>query len=118
MRRSRLFAAAGLLVVIAAGAYAWRWHARGPDRPSVSKAIERFRTSSSLPAATEKHPRVGVYVYRGTGDEHLSFLNTKQAQGPAEPGTVTTTKDGCWTFSIEYNSFHHQSWTRCSAGDR
>src|SRR5689334_6426197 len=118
MRRTRILGVVSLLVVIAGGAYAWRWRERGPDRPSVSKAIERFRTSSSLPATDEKHPPVGVYVYRGSGQERLSFLNTKQAQGPKEPGTITTTNDGCWTFSIEYNSFHRQSWTRCNEGDR
>jgi hypothetical protein len=118
MRRSRFFVVAGTLIVIAVGAYAWRWHARGPGRPSVTRAIEQFRTSSSLPAIAEMHPPVGVYVYRGTGHEHLSFLNTKQGQGPTEPGTVTTTNDGCWTFSIQYNSFHGQSWTRCNRGDR
>ena len=53
-------------------------------------------------------------MYTGTGAESLSFLGTHQTQGPTEPGTVTLRPKGCWQFRIDYNSFHHQTWNRCS----
>jgi hypothetical protein len=108
-----------VLVVITGGAlFVWRWHERGPGRASVEDAIDRFRTSSTVSAPTSSHPPAGVYVYAGEGREHLSFLGTEQRQGPKEPGTVVVGADGCWTFTIEYNSYHRQSWDRCSVGDR
>ena len=32
------------------------------------------------------------------------------------PGTVTIEANGCWTFRMDYNSFHQQSWRRCAHG--
>ena len=115
MRHLR-FAMAGVVLVLAASlAVIWRLEHRGPGRPSIGDAISRFRTSSTLGTSTRLwQPRPGVYVYSGTGDESLSFLNTRQTQGPTEPGTVTLQPDGCWQFRIDYNSFHHQMWERCS----
>jgi hypothetical protein len=58
-------------------------------------------------------PPAGVYTFTGSGEERLSFLSTSQSQGPTLPGTVTRGTGGCWTFAIEYNTFHHQSWEWC-----
>jgi hypothetical protein len=115
VRHSR-FAVAGVVFVLAAGlAVIWRLEHRGPGRASVGDAISRFRTSSTMATSARSwEPRPGVYVYSGTGDESLSFLNTRQTQGPTEPGTVTRQPNGCWQFRIDYNSFHHQMWERCS----
>ena len=55
-----------------------------------------------------------MYVYRGTGTESVSFLTTRQSQGPTEPGTVTSKPNGCWQFRLDFNSFHSQTWNRCS----
>ena len=63
-------------------------------------------------------PKPGVYIYAGTGEEKLSFLGTHQSQVGQLPGTVTREASGCWTFAIEYNSFHRQTWRRCVVGDR
>ena len=91
----------------------------GPGRASVGGAVDRFRASGATPHATvAMQPRAGVYVYTGTGDEHLSFLSTAQSQDGSLPGTVTPGADGCWTFAIEYNSFHHQTWSRCAVDGR
>jgi hypothetical protein len=111
-----LFAAVVIVVALAAGAawFANRWAGRGPDEGSVNEALERFRASSTVPqSAGALVPRAGVYTYSGSGEEHLSFLSTSQAQGPTLPGTVTRGTDGCWTFAIEYNTFHHQTWEWC-----
>jgi hypothetical protein len=59
-----------------------------------------------------------VYVYAGTGEERLSFLATHQSQNGNLPATVALTTNGCWTFSIEYNSFHRQVSDRCTVGGR
>ena len=115
VRRSRLVAAAVVLVLVGGGAVVLRLQNRGPDRASVSGAVDRFRTSSTVATSTRLwRPRAGVYVYSGTGSESLSFLGTHQTQGPTEPGTVTLRPNGCWQFRIDYNSFHSQTWDRCS----
>lgn len=115
------FAAAALVVVTAlGGAFAWRWHERGPGPASIPSAVDHFRASSSTatPAPVNLRPPAGVYVYRGRGHEHLSFMSTTQSQGPRLPGTVTVAPDGCWTFELAFNSFHRQMWHWCPSGPR
>jgi hypothetical protein len=121
MRRGRYLTVSVLLVLIAVGAvFVWRWEHRGPSAPSVSDAIGRFRTSTTPGSATAQPlvPPAGVYLYDGTGRESLSFLATRQSQGPTEPGTVVRLPGGCWQFRIDFNSFHSQTWSRCAAGGR
>ena len=118
MRRSG-FIAVGLLLVVSVvvGVSVWRWNQRGPGRPSVGQAINRYRTSSTAGTAkTSLEPRPGVYLYGATGRESLSFLGTRQTQGPIDPGTVVLRPNGCWQFRIDFNSFHDQTWDRCSKG--
>jgi hypothetical protein len=107
-----------ILAIVAgvAGATAWRWSQRGPGHASVNRAIDRFRSSSTIPGATSAlQPRSGVYVYHGSGKERLSFLQTEQRQGPVETGTVSRRPDGCSLFAMDFNSFHSQSWLRCAS---
>lgn len=119
--RRWLIAAIVVLVLVAVGvggAVFW-WNQRGPTRPSISGAVDRFRAAT--PAAKESvamRPEPGVYLYAGTGGERLSFLATQQSQEGNLPGTVTWGADGCWTFAIDYNSFHRQTWDRCSQNGR
>jgi hypothetical protein len=111
--------AGGLLVVAAGAGLAWRVHTRGPSRPSVSQAIDRYRSSSTVPARRGAlEPPPGVYVYTGSGSETLTFMNTHQGQGPTEPATVTTLGNGCWSFELDYNTFHSQKWVRCDVGGK
>jgi hypothetical protein len=103
-----------LLVVVAGSALVWwRLANRGPDQASVGDAIDRFRTSSTVAAASGQVPEAGVYLYEGEGSERLSFLATEQSQGPSLPATLTIPAPGCYEFRIDFNSFHHQSWQRC-----
>ncbi len=107
------------VLAVAFGLFAYRWEQRGPDHASIGGAVGRFRSSTTLPpSATVLQPPGGVYVYIGEGGESLSFLSTHQNQGPREPGTVTVLPNGCWEFRMEYNSFHSQTWNRCSTGGK
>jgi hypothetical protein len=106
-----------VLVVLGGGAlwFTAQWRSRGPDEASVDEAVERFRSSTTVDTSTGAlRPTAGVYSYEGDGAERLSFLSTHQPQGPTIPGTVTHTGDGCWTFQIEYNSYHRQTWDWCA----
>jgi hypothetical protein len=104
----------GVVVATVAGLFAWRWSERGPDEASLGGAVERFRSSSTVPAPViALRPPAGVYTYTGQGREKLSFLSTSQSQGPQLPGTVTPAAGDCWTFAIEYNEFHSQEWNWC-----
>ena len=115
--RRRLLALGLVVAVVVASAAAWtvhRWQERGPHQASVGAAVDRFRSSSTLPGAHRTlTPAAGVYTYQGAGEEQLSFLSTTQSQGPDLPATVVVDRDGCWTFEIEYSSFHRQSWEWC-----
>ena len=116
MHRTRWLAACSVVVIGASGAAVWRLQQRGPRRPSVSAAIDRFHqaTTSSVPDGPWE-PAPGVYVYKASGTESLSFLGTHQSQGPLEPGTITLLPHDCWRLRIDFNSFHSQTWTRCGA---
>lgn len=103
------------LLAVGLGVFAWRWQQRGPSHASIGGAVGRFRSSTTVaPSAAILQPPGGVYVYTGEGSESLSFMSTHQSQGPREPGTVTVLPNGCWEFRIDYNSFHTQTWKRCS----
>lgn len=107
-----------LVAVVVGGALVW-WNQRGPSKPSIGGAVDRFRASSTDPGTlAAMRPEPGVYIYAGSGSEKLSFLATEQSQDGNLPGTVTSGRGGCWTFTIEYNSFHHQTWDRCLRNGR
>jgi hypothetical protein len=107
-----------LAVSATALAFVQRWRNRGPQRASVPAAVEAFRSSSTTnPDRSENFPHPGVYVYVGSGVERLSFMSTHQGQGPTMPATVTR-NGNCWSFRIQYNSFHSQSWQWCRSGRR
>ncbi|HEX5095187.1 MAG TPA: hypothetical protein VFX21_04210, partial [Acidimicrobiia bacterium] len=113
--------AALVALTVGVGAYAFEmWRSRGPDEASVSEAVTRFRSSSTTVAseAMRVRPAAGVYTYAGSGEEELSFAGTHQTEGPSIPGTVTYGDNGCWTFQVEYNTFHRQTWNWCTRGGR
>ncbi len=121
-RRAWIVATAALVALtVGVGAYAFEmWRSRGPDEASVSEAVTRFRSSSTTVAseAMRVRPAAGVYTYAGSGEEELSFAGTHQTEGPSIPGTVTYGDNGCWTFQVEYNTFHRQTWNWCTRGGR
>ncbi|HUI48728.1 MAG TPA: hypothetical protein VL119_08525, partial [Acidimicrobiia bacterium] len=111
----------GLVVVVAGSVFLILWRRSGAHEVSTNAARKRFEQSSSS-SVTEPatnlavRPAAGVYVYRGSGTEHLSLPPKSQAQGPQMPGTVLLTANGCWTFRIDYSSQHWQTWNYCPRG--
>ncbi len=113
-----LVGVSAVVAVVVVGGVVW-WNQRGPSKPSIRGAVDRFRSSSTAPRdSVAMRPEPGVYIYAGSGSEHLSFLATSQSQDGSLPGTVTPSPGGCWTFAIGYNSFHRQVWDRCSRAGR
>ena len=105
--------ALGALADIGVIAFAIAWHNSGSRPVSIAEARRRLgNTSSSLPPRPSTlGPPAGVYLYRGSGTEHLDKPPKSQSQGPPMPATVTYRADGCWTFRLDYSTGHWQSWT-------
>jgi hypothetical protein len=114
MKRVILIAVGSLLV--GAVVFVVLWRRSGAHEMSTDEARRRFAQSSSSTQARDAsvlRPPAGVYVYRGTGTEHLSVPPKSQGQGPRMPATVTHRSDGCWTFRIDFSSQHWQTWIYC-----
>ena len=115
LRRRVVAAVVVAVLLVGAGVVAVLWNRSGAHEASTSDARRRFARSSSteLPAQSVLRPRAGVYLYRGSGTEHLSLPPKSQTQGPRMPATVTHRADGCWTFRIDYSTAHWQTWIYC-----
>lgn len=112
---------AGVVVVLLAGAAALVvFGGNPPEEASVDEARERFRPSDADRDGVTpfERPAQGIYVYDGTGTEDTSFPPVEEDQGPSMPATVTWSGDDCWTFRIDYNTNHWQSWDYCATPDR
>jgi hypothetical protein len=107
-----------VLVVLVAGGVAFgiAWSRRGAEEASVEKAI-RGLDGDGQGVASFLRPEGGVYLYEGTGTEHLSTLSTTQQWGPRLPAVVEQRADDCWTFRIDFNSHHWQQTTYCATKD-
>jgi len=92
------------------------WSNRGAKEASVNDAITKFRKQHGATDAGFLRPAAGVYMFNGTGTEKLSLLSTTQQWGPRIPVTVTTDKNGCWTFRIDFSTNHWQSIDFCRKG--
>jgi hypothetical protein len=105
-----------VILSIAGAVFVVLWRGSSAHEASMQDARQRFRASSSSiapPAAGTLRPEAGVYLYRGKGSEQLSLPPKTQHQGPRMPATVTHRADGCWTFRLDYNSAHWQTWVYC-----
>ena len=103
-------------VVIGGAAFVVAWRNSGARQVSFEEAKRRFEATSSTvaPRPSPLRPPAGVYLYRGSGSEHLDKPPKSQSQGPSMPATVTFRPDGCWVFRIDYSTGHWQSWTYCA----
>ena len=115
--RRRLWIATGALaVLILGGIFVVVWQGSGADEASTNDAKRRFEHTSTParpPSSVTLRPAAGVYLYRGTGTEHLSLPPKTQHQGASMPATVTDRSDGCWSFRLDYNTHHWQTWIYC-----
>jgi hypothetical protein len=117
-RRSRRFVVAAIVVgvlLVASGVGLVLWRRSGAHEASTGDAERRFAQSSSTQARAPSvlRPPAGVYLFRGSGTEHLSLPPKSQHQGTRMPATVTHRADGCWIFRIDYNTAHWQTWIYC-----
>ena len=91
------------------------------DRPterSVDDAVEAFRASTTVVEPTSfAQPDPGVYEAVGAGGEAISTPPMEQTDSDTMPVTVAPTKDGCWTWRIDYNSAHWHEYDFCPEGD-
>ena len=112
-RRRRWPWIAGSVVLILGVAVAVMWLSASRAIPvTMGQAESRLGTSVGDPSDGSL-PSVGVYAYRGSGTDRLSFPPLSQPEGPTMPGTVTLEKGDCWTFRIDYSTHHWESWDYC-----
>ncbi|HUI03780.1 MAG TPA: hypothetical protein VLZ77_09580 [Acidimicrobiales bacterium] len=122
-RRHRvlLIVGAALMVTLVAGTgtFVYLWNHTGPHELSPATAYQRFRAGGADPLGANgpARPAQGVYLYRGTGDEHISLPPKSQVEGPVIPGTVSYLADGCWTWRLDYSDSHWQNSTFCPFGN-
>lgn len=120
--RRRLAIALGVVALVllaAAGLFAYEWVTRGAEEVDVADRIERYREEGGSDQPSEfLQPATGVYTYEATGTEELSILGTTQQWGPTMPATVTRQDDGCWTLRIDFSTNHWSEDRYCPAGER
>jgi len=111
-----IVAALVLFAVMGGSAFVIAWRNSGSRPVSFDEARRRYESTSStvLAAPSALRPPAGIYVYRGSGTEHLDKPPKSQNQGPGMPATVTYRADGCWVFRLDYSTGHWQSWTYCA----
>ncbi len=85
MRAARVFSVGALAVAVAVGIVAWRLHDRGPRRPSVGDAIDRFHTSTTMAgeagAGRARRRLWCVQAFRlglRDGDAHLQIFEAQR----------------------------------------
>jgi hypothetical protein len=111
-----LAAVGGVVIVSAATLIALFVVHEDPGARPMGEAVEEFRESG--PATPERtagrRPPAGVYAAFGEGREELSFPPLSQHDGDVMPISVIHTSDTCWSFIIDFNAAHRQSWDYCS----
>ena len=105
----------GLAVVLVLGTvwFAAAWRSSGSRPVSLNEARKRLGTTVAAGSAAPLQPAVGIYEYRGSGNESLDKPPKSQSQGPVIPGTVSYEAGGCWTLRADYSTGHWQSWRYC-----
>lgn len=89
---------------------------------TVDEALERYEAGSTTTVGAPagegtpgvyRLPEPGVYQYFGTGTEKIDILPIDQPIGPSMPTTVADEGNGCFSWQLELNSHHHQSFLWC-----
>lgn len=109
----------GIVVLVVGGFVALFVVRENPGAKPFGEALDEFRgtASTSPPTVSVTRPTAGVYSATGEGHEALSFPPLSQTDGDLMPVIVTYTSDTCWTFAIDYNDAHRQSWNYCPGDD-
>jgi hypothetical protein len=117
-RRRFLVCAVLVALAIAAVPVAARFLTHGAQPVSVHDALQRFRASHGAhkPRATTSGPTSGVYLYRAVGQERLSLLGTQQRWGNVVPAIVAREDARCWSWTVDFNTHHSQSFRYCARG--
>jgi len=111
----KVLAGSAAVLLVLAAVTVWAVLDRDDPGPaSVDQALDRFEQDGDDGGTTTAvRPPDGVYLYEGEGVERLSFPPLTQRDGGEMPATVTHEPDGCWTFRLDFNVSHWQSWTYC-----
>jgi hypothetical protein len=105
---------AGAVLVVLAGAGVLAFGGDRAHEVTMNQAEQRLGEHGGGVAGARPAP--GVYRYKGSGTERLSFPPLSQSEGPLIPGTVTLSGANCWVFRLDYSSHHWQTWDYCRHG--
>jgi hypothetical protein len=89
------------------------WLRTSHEKPVTVKQAESRLPPSSAAGPGDTRPAPGVYLYAGSGTDHLSLPPLSQRQGPSMPGSVIRQGPNCWDLRIDYSTHHWQSWNYC-----
>ncbi len=103
----------GAVVFVLGGGVAVMWLSSSRAIPVTMGQAESRLGKNVGDSSDGSRPPAGVYAYRGSGTDRLSFPPLSQPEGPTMPGTVALEKGDCWTFRIDYSSHHWESWDYC-----
>ena len=104
------------VVLLAGAGVGVLWLTANRAVPVTMRQAESRMGMSGGRVTDTARPAPGVYLYTGSGMDHLSLPPLSQAEGPTMPGTVTLLKNNCWDFRIDYSSHHWQTWDYCLHG--
>jgi EmrB/QacA subfamily drug resistance transporter len=104
------------LVVIGGGGAGVIWLTTNRARPVTLRQAESRLGRGGKGAPGAARPEPGVYLYTGSGTEHLTLPPLSQPEGPSMPGTVTLQGPNCFVFRIDYSTHHWQTWDYCLHG--
>lgn len=109
----------GLGLVVVTGLIVVFVFREDPGAKSVDEALEEFRSESDPTSSLAEAigPPRGVYLASGEGNESISFPPLSQRDSVEMPASIVHRADGCWTFTLDYNEAHWQSWDYCTRVD-
>jgi hypothetical protein len=102
-------------LVVAAAAGVWLFVLRSPGtQVDLHQAVGLYREAQKVGQTDGSAylPPTGVYRYRGSGGEALSFAGISR-DFPAITDTIVTQADGCATMSWEPLKQHVEGWVEC-----
>jgi hypothetical protein len=117
-----LLVLAAAMSVLAAGCWVVLLRGGRAEEASTDEAVERFESGSTTTvgapggeatAGVFALPEEGVYQYFGSGTVKVSVLPIDQPVGPSMPTTVADEGSGCFSWQLELNTHHHQSFVYC-----